>query len=104
MPDLLNVLNPALTKAAEHLREQDSEHKRLRKATREMEGYFVGMLLKKMHGAAAKGGLFDQKSESATYREMFDEAIAAEIGRQGRFGIADMLYKELVIRLEGPKR
>jgi Rod binding domain-containing protein len=72
------------------------EHQKLRKATREFEAYFVGILLKKMHASAAKGGLFDQRSEAATYREMFDEAVAAEIGRSGTFGIGDMLYKEFV--------
>jgi len=80
-----------------------TERERLRKATREMESYFVGMLLKRMHASTAKGGLFDQKSESATYREMFDDALAAEIGKQGRFGIADMLYNELVERFDRQK-
>ena len=63
-----------------------------------MEGYFVGMLLKQMHTAATKGGLFDSGSESTTYREMFDEAVAGEIGKRGAFGIADTLMKEFVER------
>src|SRR5947209_6899597 len=45
------------------------------KAAHDMEGYFVGMLLKQMHESASKGGLFDSGSESTTYREMFDEAV-----------------------------
>jgi Rod binding domain-containing protein len=77
------------------------QSEKLRKATREMESFFVGTLLKKMHETAAKGGLFEDKSESATYRDMFDDAVANEIGKRGAFGIADTLYKELVVHLDG---
>jgi Rod binding domain-containing protein len=69
---------------------------KLRKATRGMETYFVGVLLKKMHESAAKGGLFEKKSESATYREMFDDAVAQQIGSRGSFGIADTLYRQMI--------
>lgn len=81
----------------------DADHEKLRNATRQMESYFVGALLKKMHETAAKGGLFEQKSETATYREMFDDAVAAEIGKRGSFGIADTLYKELVVNLDAQR-
>jgi Rod binding domain-containing protein len=84
---------------AKSARDQDPEHQRLRKATCDMEGWFVGMLLKKMHETAAKGGLFDQGSEAGMYREMFDEAVAKEIGSRGSFGIADALYGELAARV-----
>lgn len=82
----------------------DPAHAKLRKATRQMEGYFVGTLLKKMHEATAKGGPTDGDSASATYREMFDQAVADEIGARGAFGFGDTLYKELVAQLDGPKR
>lgn len=89
--------------AATEKPDSDPERQKLRKATREFEAYFVGMLLKKMHASTSKDGLFDQRSEAATYREMFDEAIAAEIGRRGAFGIGDMLYKEMVKTLPKPQ-
>jgi Rod binding domain-containing protein len=63
-----------------------------------MEGYFVGSMLKKMHESASKSGLADESSESATFREMFDEAVGQEIGKRGSFGLADALYKELAGR------
>lgn len=75
-------------------------HARLRKATREVESYFVGFLLKQMHSSAAKGGLFGQSSEAATYREMFDDAVARAIGSRGALGIADVLYDKLVVSLD----
>ena len=77
-----------------------SDREKLKKACHEMEGYFVGMLLKQMHQSAMKGGFIEEKSESATYRDMFDDAVAAEIGKQGSFGIADMLYRNLSRELE----
>lgn len=73
---------------------------KLRKATRQLEGYFVGMLLKQMHQTDQKDGLFGSDSASATYREMFDEAVGDAIGSRGAFGIADLLYKELAPRLK----
>src|SRR5438128_8733459 len=82
-------------------REQDPAHQKLRKATRQMESYFVGMLLKKMRPETQKGGLFGEGSASATYRDMFDDSVAAEIGKRGSFGIADTLYREMAAHLEG---
>jgi Rod binding domain-containing protein len=80
--------------------QQAAEREKLRNATRQMESYFVGTLLKKMHETASKGGMFESGSESSTYREMLDDAIAAEIGKRGAFGIADALYKQLVVGLD----
>lgn len=91
------------TSATTEKPDNDPQRQKLRRATREFEAYFVGMLLKKMHASAAKDGLFDRRSEAATYREMFDEAIAVEIGWRGAFGIGDMLYKEMVKTLPNPR-
>jgi Rod binding domain-containing protein len=102
MPDIISGLTslPEVRSVSDDgnqskIQNPKSKIEKLRNATREMEGYFVGVLLKKMHESASKGGLFDQRSESATYREMFDEAVAGEIGRRGAFGIADTLFREL---------
>lgn len=86
--------------AADKAAANDPGKQKLKKACHEMEGYFVGMLLKQMHQSAMKGGMLDQKSESATYRDMFDDSVAAEIGKRGSFGIADMLYRELSKRID----
>lgn len=109
MPDLRiqhtlpGEIQNRLMEEAGRLREQDPEHQKLRKATREFEGYFVGLLLKQMHAAAVRGGLFGQNSAAKIYREMFDEILAAEIGQRGAFGIGDMLYKELAAHLNRSK-
>ena len=99
MPNAINDIGSAIRSSAAAA-PQSGDRDRLRKATREMESYFVGTLLKKMHETASKGGLFEEKSESATYREMLDDAIAAEIGKRGAFGIADTLFKQLVVSFD----
>jgi Rod binding domain-containing protein len=93
------IINPINMPTA---KDQDPEHQRLRKATHDMEAYFVGVLLKKLRETTDKAKLLPEDSSASTYREMFDDALAAEIGKRGAFGIADMLYKELVVHLDGP--
>jgi Rod binding domain-containing protein len=90
-----NAIDSSLKPALQRAEQVASDKEKLKKATREFEGYFIGAMLKKMHESAAKGGLFGQKSEAGLYREMFDDAVAKEIGKQGRLGIADMLYRRM---------
>jgi len=80
-------------------RDQDPEHQKLRKATQEMEAFFVGVLLKKMHASETKNALFGQSSESATWREMFDDAVATQVSKRGAFGLANMLYSKMADNL-----
>ncbi len=103
MPDVIGPANAANSAIRNPQPAIDKDHEKLHKATRQMESYFVGTLLKKMHETASKGGLFEGKSETSTYRDMFDDAIAAEIGKRGSFGIADTLYKELVVHVDAAK-
>ena len=102
----VDAVNSGLVdKLAESKPAAKSEDKsKLDKACHEMEGYFVGMLLKQMHQSAMKGGLFEEKNESATYREMFDDAVASNIGKRGAFGIADMLMRELSKRSDATEQ
>lgn len=83
--------------------DRDLQRQKLRRACLDFEGYFVGMLLKQMRNSEIKGGLFGQSSEANLYREMLDDSMAKEIGLRGEFGIADMLYRELVVTLERKK-
>jgi Rod binding domain-containing protein len=77
---------------------------RLWKATHELEGWFVGTLMKQMHASATKGGIFGQGSEAGMYREMFDEAVGKQIGETGSFGLADTLYRQLVTGIDEDKK
>jgi flagellar protein FlgJ len=84
--------------------DRDQQKQKLRRACLEFEGFFVGMLLKQMRSSQIKGGLFGQSSEANLYREMLDDSFAKEIGMRGNFGIADMLYRQLVVTLEREKQ
>ena len=97
-------LEPVVAAEPRNAGDMELRKAKLRKATREMESYFVGMLLKRLHESASQGGLFEQRAESSTYREMMDDAIAAEIGKRGAFGIADTLYRQMVKRIEAEER
>ena len=102
---LSGITSPVVREAlAETTQRSLEQRQKLRKATRAVEGYFVGMLLKKMHETSTKGGLFKEDNTSATYRDMFDDAVAQEIGKRGSFGIADTLYNEMVVHLDEVKR
>lgn len=97
----LNLGSGAISVSAKENEAAVEERRKLRKAAREFEGFFVGMLLKQMHASAVKGGLFGQSSDAGTYREMFDEALARKLGDQGAFGIGDMLANSLERNREG---
>lgn len=88
----MNGIEPVHTPAAV----DTPERKKLRNATRQVESYFVATLLKKMHESAARSAGGTEDSGLSMYREMFDDAVAAEIAKTGAFGIGDMLYREMV--------
>ena len=68
----------------------------LRRACREFEGIFIGMLMKEM-GESVKGtGLFGNELSGEIYSDMFTSGMADAIARGGGFGLSDMLYESLV--------
>jgi Rod binding domain-containing protein len=71
-----------------------AKDKKLMKVCKEMEGYFVGMLLDEMQKSVPKDPMMGTGNQASIYQGMFDQAIGDEIGKTGSFGIADMLYKE----------
>lgn len=76
----------------------DIQKKRLRDACLEFESIFTAQLLKK----ARDGMLRAEEPDNAMslYESMFDEAVAKEIGAKGVFGLADLLYQELLPLVE----
>ncbi len=72
-----------------------TEEEALRGVTREFEAIFIGEMLKQMRRPDFSGGLLGNDRASKMYREMHDEAMAAEMARAGGLGIGDMLYQEL---------
>lgn len=74
------------------------EQERIRQTAEELEGVFLGMLLKTMRGAASPGGLFAESSNTQAYREMFDQEVGRTLARAGGIGLAQMILRDQLLR------
>ena len=75
-----------------------SEPERLKAAAQELEGVFIGVLMKAMRSTVSQGGLFKEGSDSQTYHEMFDEEIGRALGKSGGIGLAEMILRDQTLR------
>lgn len=71
---------------------------RLQEATRELEGVFLGLLMKAMRSTVGNGGLFRNGSDSQAYRDMFDQEIARSMAKSGGIGLAQMILRDQLRR------
>lgn len=73
---------------------QDSE-KALGETARQFESLFIQMALKSMRQASAgQQGIFDSE-QSKSYRDMYDQQLAVELAKTGRFGLAKGIVRQL---------
>ncbi|MEE4244534.1 MAG: flagellar assembly peptidoglycan hydrolase FlgJ [Kangiellaceae bacterium] len=86
------------------LREQSktSQRETLRAAVKEFEAYFLNEMLKNMR--AANKVIADEDSplsggDIGFYNEMHDKQLSLELSRSSKFGIGDMLFKQLSVHL-----
>ncbi len=93
----ISNVHPASGPAGPLTREQAE----LRKACQDMEATFLRYLLQKMRESIPDDGLVERSSARKTYEEMLDGALAESISRQGSFGLAEMLYRQLEPSLAG---
>jgi flagellar protein FlgJ len=70
----------------------------LRETARELEGVFLGLLMKALRSTVGNGGLFKNGSDSQTYREMFDQEIARRMASAGGIGLAHMVLRDQLSR------
>jgi len=82
---------------------QNSENKKdeardaeLRKAAEGFEAIFIRQFLKSLRATLPGGGLFGTGAEGEIYADMMDNAIAETASKRGAFGIADIIYRQLV--------
>jgi peptidoglycan hydrolase FlgJ len=71
---------------------------RLQETTRELEGVFLGLLMKAMRSTVGNGGLFKNGPDSQTYREMFDQEVARSMARAGGIGLGQMVLRDQLRR------
>ncbi len=87
---------PGGLQAAKDKAGQDVE--RLQTTSRELEGVFLGLLMKAMRSTVGNGGLFKNGSDSQTYRDMFDQEIARSLAKAGGIGLAQMVLRDQLRR------
>ncbi|QIT56168.1 flagellar assembly peptidoglycan hydrolase FlgJ [Aquisalimonas sp. 2447] len=73
---------------------QDPGESDLRQVAEEFETVFVGIMLKSMRAATPGDELFGGNAMEQ-YEQLHDQQLATSIGRQGGFGIADMVERQL---------
>lgn len=75
-----------------------AEADRLRDTARELEGVFLGLLMKAMRSTVGSGGLFKEGTDTQTYRDMFDQEIGRSMARAGGIGLAQMVLRDQALR------
>ncbi len=76
--------------------EQQSALKKLHDAAVQLEGVFVGMLLKQMHSTVPTDSITGKESPAESmWKDMLDEKQADVIAKQGSFGIAKIVESQL---------
>jgi len=68
---------------------------RLRGACRQVEGLFIAQLLAAMDRPAWGEGALGGSAESRMFAAQRNRELAADMGRRGELGLADMIYREL---------
>jgi len=66
----------------------------LKETARQFESIFIQMALKSMRSATQESGLLDN-NHSRLYRDLYDQQMAVELGKQSGLGLADMLIQQL---------
>ena len=71
----------------------EPQMRKLKEASRQIEGMFVKDLLTQMEKGASKS-LFGKGPGAAIYQDMFTQAIADSVSKGGHFGIGNTLEKQ----------
>ena len=80
------------------LNEQDD--KKLKDACVQFEELMLGMLYKQMKATIIRADESEKDSARDTYEQWQDDAMVKEMAKNGSFGLANMMYKQLSKRME----
>jgi len=75
--------------------EADRDPQRLRAAARELEAYFLLVLMREMRKTVPENPMFHGGKTEKIFQDFLDEEIAAEVARSGKLGLADLIYQSL---------
>ncbi len=98
MDPILPLGIPVNTATAFPATPANSEADRLKETARELEGVFLGLLMKAMRSTVGSGGLFQDGTDTQTYRDMFDQEIGRSMARAGGIGLAQMVLRDQALR------
>ena len=87
-------LGDALTTSRLRPEPTPAERAKFKKAATEFESFLLYYMLKTMRQAVPKGGLLDTKVED-TYMGFLDQEVANQAAKQGGFGLAKTLERQM---------
>lgn len=90
-------VGPAVDGAEAAATQQAERLERLRKASEDMEGVFIGYLTRALRATVPNGGNPDAPGADM-YGSLLDEHLAQSVANDTRTGIAEALYRQLASR------
>lgn len=73
----------------------------LRKVSQDMEAIFLRLLLDSMQKTVPEDSLLGDSSGMDTWKTMFNEKLADTMSERSPVGLADMIYRQLVLQRDG---
>ena len=81
--------------AAPRAADRATEHARLRRAARDLEGVFVEQLFKAMRETVPEGGAFDGGSGEEMFTTLLDQRLSALTPERWEGGLGNAVYRQL---------
>jgi flagellar protein FlgJ len=78
----------------------DNNDKKLKDACVQFEELMIGILYKQMKATILRDENQQKDPGRETYEQWQDEALVKEMAKNGSFGLADMMYKQLARRMK----
>ena len=73
----------------------DSDPAKLRAAAKELETYFLHVLIREMRKTVPPNPLINGGKAEEIFQDFLDEEMAMELARSNQFGLADSIYESL---------
>jgi len=73
----------------------------LRKVSQDMEAIFLRLLLDSMQKTVPEDSLLGESSGMDTWKTMFNEKLADTMSQRSPVGLADMIYRQLLLQRDG---
>jgi flagellar protein FlgJ len=80
----------------------DTDPERLRGAARELEAYFLNVLITEMRKTIPTTPLLHGGKAEEIFQGFLDEELSQELARTGQLGLADYIYESLENLLKHP--